>query len=110
MPEMSSGLVSTRTSTTGPSWAIFSACSAVRAIRPVAAPGPAFRPLVSSWPSLRRRSFSFGSKTGASSCERLSASMRFRAVWLSMRPSSTKSMAMRMPAMAVRLPLRVCSR
>ena len=41
MPAMSSGDVSTRTRTTGPSFAIATACSALKAMRPAAAPGPA---------------------------------------------------------------------
>ena len=76
---------------------------------PVAAPGPALRPLAISLPSFLNWSFSFWLKIGARSWTRSSALRRCRAVFSSIIFSLTMSMAMRMPARAVRLPLRVWS-
>ena len=111
MPAMSSGEVSSRTSTTGsPLAAMATAPGAVSAIRPHAAPGPAGRPLPSCRPSFTAAVFSFVSKTGASSCTICSGSTRATASSSSIRPSSTMSVAMRTAANPVRFPLRVCSR
>ena len=77
MPPISSGLVSARTSMTGfPLAAISSACLAVKAIRPDAAPGPAGSPRAMIRPCLCARTISLESKIGASSWITMSGSMR----------------------------------
>ncbi len=111
MPAMSSGEVSSRTRTTGsPLAARATACGAVSATRPQAAPGPAGRPLPSRRPSLTAAAFSFVGKIGASSCTSCSGSTRATASSALMRPSSTMSVATRTAAKPVRFPLRVWSR
>ena len=65
---MSSGVVSLRTSSTGPLSAISTASSAENATRPTAAPGDAEMPVVSLTSSLSV----FGSKTGCSKLIELS--------------------------------------
>ena len=104
MPRRSSGEVSTRTSTTfSPRWAISTASSALNTILPLAAPGPAGKPLpISFAPFALSRS-----KMGARIWLSESAGIRFTASSLEMNFSFTISTAIRTAAMPVRLPLRV---
>ena len=88
MPRRSSGLVSTRTSTTfSPRWAISTASSALNTILPLAAPGPAGRPLPMTFAPLADAR----SKIGARIWLRLSAGMRLTASSLVMNFSFTIS-------------------
>ena len=104
MPWMSSGLVSRRTRITfSPARACFSASSAVNTTLPEAAPGEAGRPL-----AITLRS-ALGSSVGCSSWSSEAGTMRATASFLSIRPSRTMSTAILSAALAVRLPLRVCS-
>ena len=106
MPSTSSGLVSLRTSSTcSPACARSTASAAVKASLPVAAPGLAPMPLVSTvTPAL-----SLAWKLGRSSCVRSPAGIRLSAVFSSISFSFTISTATRTAAVPVRLPLRVWS-
>jgi hypothetical protein len=107
MPLMSSGEVSMRVRTTfSPRLAQASASTELKTTRPVAAPGPALRPLASRRPALTAACFSAGSKMGRRSWLSWSGSMRDRASFSLMSFSPTMSTAMRMAAKAVRLPTR----
>ncbi len=104
MPWMSSGLVSTRTSTTAaPLAARASASSAVKTAMPEAAPGEAGKPRASTVFG------ALGSSVGCSSCSSDAGSIRCTASSRLMIPSEAMSTAMRSAAAAVRLPVRVCS-
>ena len=104
MPWMSSGLVSRRTRMTfSPARACFSASSAENTILPDAAPGEAGRPLAIT---LRG---ALGSSVGCSSWSSDDGTMRMTASSWSISPSRTMSTAILRAALAVRLPLRVCS-
>jgi hypothetical protein len=86
------------------------AFSALKAIWPVAAPGPAGSPRPRRRPPVSAFCFSFASNTGARSCVICPASTRSTASVLVINSSSTMSQAMRTAAKPVRLPVRVCSR
>ena len=104
MPWMSSGEVSRRTRITfSPARACFSAASAVNTTLPEAAPGEAGRPLAIT---LRG---ALGSSVGCSSWSSADGTTRATASFLSISPSRTMSTAILSAALAVRLPLRVCS-
>ncbi len=105
IPRKSSGEVSTRVSKTGPFLASSTAFSALRKIRPLAAPGPAGKPLQSKVAFFRATASNTGERTW-SSC---SAGTRLIAVFQSIKRSFTISAAMRTAAIPVRFPLRVCS-
>ena len=72
---------------------------------PDAAPGPAGRPVAIAFDF----AISLLSKTGASSCSSWSAGLRITAVFQSISFSFCMSIENFSAAMAVRLPLRVCS-
>ena len=104
MPWMSSGLVSIRTRiTASPLAARLSASSALNTIAPLAAPGLAGRPLLSSFRG------AFGSSIGCSNWSSAEGFTRITASDLSISPSLAISTAIRNEAAAVRLPLRVCN-
>ena len=106
IPWMSSGLVSWRTRITcSPFWERATASSAVKAMRPQAAPGEAARPLASTWCFARAT----GSKTGWRSWRSCTGSTRITASSRAMRPSSTMSVAIFTAAIPVRFPVRVWS-
>ncbi len=97
-------MVSIRTSTTGsPLEDRISASSEENTTTPLAAPGLAGRPLLSSVRG------AFGSSVGCSNWSRLAGLTRRIASSRSISPASAISTAMRRLAAAVRLPLRVCS-
>ncbi len=101
---MSSGEVSSRTNTTGPSSARFTASSGKKAMRPVAAPGPAASPLAITFAFL----FSSGSKMGWRSWYTCSAGSILRmASSFVINPSLTISTAILTAAKPVRFPVRV---
>ena len=105
MPWMSSGLVSRRTRITfSPVRACFSASSAVNTTLPEAAPGDAGKPLGDHL-ALRPWDRASGCRSWSSEA----GTMRATASFLSIRPSRTMSTAILSAALAVRLPLRVCS-
>ena len=108
MPRMSSGLVSWRQRMrfVSPLAASASASSAKKTTLPVAAPGPAGRPLASRRPSATAAFLADGRKTGRSSWLSASGSTRRSASSLGISFSSTISTAMRTPANPVRFPLR----
>ncbi len=108
MPRMSSGLVSWRhrIRLVSPLAASASASSAKNTTLPVAAPGPAGRPLASSRPSAIAAFFAAGRNTGRRSWFSASGSTRRSASSFEISFSSTISTAMRTPAKPVRLPLR----
>ena len=104
IPWMSSGLVSTRTSTTlSPLPARISASSALNTTVPDAAPGLAGSPLENS---VR---FAFGSSVGCRSWSSACGLTRRTASSRVISPSLAISTAMRRLAATVRFPLRVCS-
>ena len=104
MPWMSSGEVSMRTRMTLRSaFLAASASSELNTISPEAAPGEAGRPVAMTLRS------AFGSMVGCSSWSREAGSTRPTASWWVISPSAASSTAMRRAALAVRLPLRVCS-
>ncbi len=104
MPWMSSGEVSSRTRmTASPAVPSRSASPASNTILPTAAPGDAFRPV-----AITSRG-AFGSMVGCSSWSRDSGSTRPIASSREIRPSSARSTAILIAALAVRFPLRVCS-
>ena len=106
IPFKSSGLVSVRHRITrSPRLVATAAPSDVKAMRPVAAPGPAGRPLAISWAPASAS----GSNIGASSESIESAGIFMSARSRSSSPSSFMSTAIRTAASPVRLPLRVCS-
>ena len=83
----------------------FSASSAKNTTGPVAAPGDAGRPLVMTC----ALEMAFLSKTGWSSSSSFAGSQRSTAVFSSIRPSRSMSMAILTIAAPVRLPLRHCN-
>ncbi len=88
IPPISSGEVSLRTKITcSPRSFQASASSALKTMRPIAAPGDAGRPLAITFTS------AFGSICLCSSWSNCSGSTRITAVFLSIRPSSTISTA-----------------
>ena len=84
---------------------IFSASSAKKTTGPVAAPGDAGRPLVMTC----AEAMAVLSNTGWSSSSSFAGSQRSTAVFSSMSPSRSMSMAIFTMAAPVRLPLRHCS-
>ena len=106
MPLRSSGEVSMRTRMTfRPSRFHLAASSAKKTTSPVAAPGEAGRPLVSTLAFF----IAVASNTGWSSSSSLAGSHRSTAVFSSMSPSASMSIAILSMAAPVRLPLRVWS-
>ena len=104
MPRMSSGEVSSRTRITAPLVPpCSSASAAVKTILPVAAPGEAGRPV-----AITSRA-EVGSMVGCRSWSSEAGSTRITASSLLIRPSDARSTATFSAALAVRLPLRVCS-
>ena len=104
MPWMSSGEVSVRTRiTSSPFSDQASASSAENTILPEAAPGLDGKP----WPMMSRSAS--GSRVGCKSWSSCPGSTRITASRLVIRPSSTMSQAIFTAALAVRLPVRVCS-
>ena len=105
IPAKSSGEVSIRTIITlCPSSCHFAASSAKKTICPVAAPGDAGSPRVRT---LACANASL-SNTGCNSSSSLFGSQRKMAVFSSISPSFSKSIAIFTIAVPVRLPLRVC--
>ena len=106
IPRRSSGEVSRRTRITfSPFSAHSSACSAKKTILPEAAPGEAGSP---SAIVLALESAAF-SNTGCSSSSSFSGSTRSTAVFSSISPSDSMSIAIFTMALPVRFPERVCS-
>ncbi len=104
MPEMSSGLVSTRTRMTlRPAASRLLGIVELKTISPDAAPGEAGRPVATTLRS------ALGSMVGCSSWSSAAGSTRRIACSREISPSLAMSTAMRSEALAVRLPVRVCS-
>mmetsp|Transcript_24141 Transcript_24141/g.91101 ORF Transcript_24141/g.91101 Transcript_24141/m.91101 type:complete len:360 (+) Transcript_24141:1168-2247(+) len=107
MPPMSSGDVSSRTSSTAMPFSVMASASpAVKAARPEAAPGDAAVPEAMSEASDAAGSLSRACRAW-SRC--WGVTRRATASSLVTRPSRTMSVAIRTAAGPVRLPLRVCS-
>ena len=105
MPARSSGEVSIRTMITWcPSSCQRAASSAKNTTCPQAAPGDAGKPRVSTLACFCAAL----SNTGCSSSSSLLGSQRFKAVFSSISPSRSKSIAIFTIAVPVRFPLRVC--
>ena len=105
MPARSSGLVSMRTMTTRcPSACHLAASSAKNTIWPQAAPGEAGSPRVRTLADFNASL----SNTGCRSSSSLLGSQRSSAVFSSISPSRSKSIAIFTIAVPVRFPLRVC--
>ena len=104
MPFRSSGLVSRRTRmTASPASASSTARAESKTARPTAAPGDALTPVVILVTSALVSNAGNISRASSAPVTRVSASS------MSMRPSSTSSVAILKAAAAVRLPTRVCS-
>ncbi len=106
IPSISSGDVSSLTSTTfSPFCALSTASAAVNAILPQAAPGDAGKPLAIGFAFL----ITWSSNVGCNKASNCFGSIFNSASSVEIIPSSTKSQAIFSAARAVLLPLRVCS-